>query len=167
MRRELADERNARATPLVPGLGLHRPSGKGGETSRGETNQPSRTGAVPRPSLCLNIPKTGSGFTTRFFDAADWLEFKRRLGRYRLAVPNWTTIRMVRRIKRYGPARGNLSSRSWDHHAGYSSLPSDLRRHAKLCALRDVNTWYCSYYLYYTTVMRDTLLSRAIRLLVD
>ena len=43
---------------------------------------------MPRPSLCLNIPKTGSSFTSRFFDAADWLELRRRCGLGRLAAPN-------------------------------------------------------------------------------
>ena len=39
-------------------------------------------------------------------------------------------------------------------------------RHPKLCALRDLRGWYCSFYIYNTTVMTDNLLSRAIRLLV-
>ena len=118
---------------------------------------------LPRPSLCLNIPKTGSSFTSRFLDAADWLQFRRRCGLTRLAAPNRTGIEIVRGIKRHGPAWGNLGCRSGDHHAGYASLPPGLRRHPKLCALRDVRTWYCSYY---TTAMTDTLLSRAIRMLV-
>ena len=121
---------------------------------------------MPRPSLCLNIPKTGSSFTSRFFDAADWLEIRRQCGLTRLAVPSRAGIEIVRRIKRHGPAWGNLGCRSWDHHAGYSSLPRDLRRHPKLCVLRDVRAWYCSYYFYYTIAMTDTLLSRAIRMLV-
>ena len=81
---------------------------------------------MPRPSLCLNIPKTGSSFTSRFFDAADWLELRRRCGLGRLAAPNRASVEIVRRIKRYGPGWGNLTCRFWDHHAGYSSLPSDL-----------------------------------------
>ena len=121
---------------------------------------------MPGQSLCLNIPKSGSSFTSRFFDGADWLELRRRCGLGRLAVPNWTSIQIVRRIKRYGPGWGNLTCRFRDHHAGYSSLPSDLRRHPKLCALRELRGWYCSYYLYYTRVMTDTLLLRAVRLLV-
>ena len=121
---------------------------------------------MPRPSLCLNIPKTGSSFTSRFFDAADWLELRRRCGLGRLAAPNRASVEIVRRIKRYGPGWGNLTCRFWDHHAGYSSLPSDLRRIPKLCTLRDLRGWYCSFYLYYTTAMTDTLLWRAIRLLV-
>ena len=122
---------------------------------------------LPRPSLCLNIPKTGSSFTSRFFDAADWLELKSRLGWGRPAMPNRAGIEIVRQIKRRGPAWGNLSCRAWDHHAGYSSLPPGLRRHPKLCALREVRSWYGSFYQYYTTAMTGTLLSRAIRMLVD
>ena len=121
--------------------------------------------SLPRPSLCLNIPKTGSSFTGRFFDAADWLEFRRRCGLARLAVPNRAGIEIVRRIKRHGPAWGNLGCRSWHHHAGYSSLPPALRRHPRLCVLRDVRSWYGSYCVYYTSAMTDTLLSRAIRML--
>ena len=121
---------------------------------------------MPRPSLCLNIPKTGSSFTSRFFDAADWLELRRRCGLGRLASPNRASVEIVRRIKRYGPGWGNLTCRFWDHHAGYSSLPSELRRHPKLCALRDLRSWYCSFYIYYPTAMTDNLLSCAIRLLV-
>ena len=120
---------------------------------------------MPRPSLCLNIPKTGSSFTSRFFDAADWLELRRRCGLGRLGAPNRASVEIVRRIKRYGPDWGNLTCRFRDHHAGYSSLPSDLRRHPKLCALRDLRGWYCSFYLHYTTAMTDNLLWRAIRLL--
>ena len=49
-------------------------------------NRPLKMASLPRPSLaaearrstCLNIPKIGSSFTSRFFDAADWLEFRRR-----------------------------------------------------------------------------------------
>ena len=86
--------------------------------------------SLPRPSLCLNIPKTGSSFTSRFFDAADWLEVRRRCGLARLAVPNRAGIEIVRRIKRHGPAWGNLGCRSWHHHAGYRSLGSAIvQRH--------------------------------------
>ena len=121
--------------------------------------------SLPRPSLCLNIPKTGSSFTSRFFDAADWLELRRRGGLTRLAVPNRAGIEIVRRIKRHGPAWGNLGCRSPHHHAGYSSLAPGLRRHPRLCVLRDLRSWYVSYCLYYTSAMTDTLLSRAIRML--
>ena len=121
--------------------------------------------SLPRPSLCLNIPKTGSSFTSRFFDAADWLELRRRGGLTRLAVPNRAGIEIVRRIKRHGPAWGNLGCRSWHHHAGYSSLAPGLRRHPRICVVRDVRSWYVSYCLYYTSAMTDTLLSRAIRML--
>ena len=65
---------------------------------------------MPRPSLCLNIPKTGSRFTRRFFDAADWLELRRRCGLGRLAAPNRASVEIVKRIKRYGPGWGNLNS---------------------------------------------------------
>ena len=83
----------------------------------------------------------------------------------RLAVPNRAGIEIVRRIKRHGPAWGNLGCRSWHRHAGYSSLPPALRRHPRLCVLRDVRSWYGSYCVYYTSAMPDTLLSRAIRML--
>ena len=65
---------------------------------------------MPRPSLCLNIPKTGSRFTRRFFDAADWLELRGRCGLGRLAAPNRASVEIVKRIKRYGPGWGNLNS---------------------------------------------------------
>ena len=122
--------------------------------------------SLPRPSLCLNIPRTGSTFTSRLFDAADWLELRRRCGLTRLAVPNRASIEIVRRIKRYGPAWGNLNCRSWHHHAGYSHLAPGLRRHPRICIVRDVRSWYVSYCLYYTSAMTDTLLSRAIRMQV-
>ena len=72
---------------------------------------------MPRPSLCLNIPKTGSSFTRRFFDSADWLELRRRCGLGRLAAPNRASVEIVKRIKRYGPGWGNLTCRFWNHHA--------------------------------------------------
>ena len=65
---------------------------------------------MPRPSLCLNIPKTGFRFTRRFFDAADRLELRRRCGLGRLAAPNRASVEIVKRIKRYGPGWGNLNS---------------------------------------------------------
>ena len=78
---------------------------------------------LPRPSLSLNIPKTGSSFTSRFFDAADWIQFRRRCGLTRLAVPNRAGIEIVWAIKSHGPAWGNLGGRSGDHHAGYLRDP--------------------------------------------
>ena len=122
---------------------------------------------LPRPSLCLNIPKTGSSYMRHFFDAADWLELKRRCGLGHRAVPLRASLEFVRMAKRYGPAYGNINCRAWDHHAGYSSLPESIRRHPKLCSLRDLASWYCSAFLFYTGAMKNTLLHRAIRLLVD
>ena len=122
---------------------------------------------LPRPSLCLNVPKTGSTYTVRFFNAADSLELGRRARLNRLRLPNRMTVEVVKRIKRHWLEYGNLNCRVWAHHAGYSTLPAGLRHHPKVCTLRDLRTWYCSFYLFYTRSMRDTLLQRAIALLVD
>ena len=122
---------------------------------------------LPRPSLCLNIPKTGSSWMRHVFDAADWLELKRRCGLGHRAPPLRASLEFVRMAKRYGPEWGSLNCRARDHHAGYRSLPESLRRHPKLCSLRDPASWYCSAFLFYTHAMKDTLLDRAIRLLVD
>lgn len=122
---------------------------------------------LPKPSLCLNIPKTGSSFTNYFFNAADWLELKRLYGLNHLTVPHRTSLEFVKTLKRRCARFGNLSCRAWHHHAGYSTLPAAIRHVPKLCALRDLRSWYCSFYLYYTHSMTNTLLSRAIRLLVD
>ena len=122
---------------------------------------------LPKPSLCLNIPKTGSSWMRHFFDAADWLELKRRCGLGHCTAPLRASLELVRMGKRYGPAWGNINCRARDHHAGYSSLPESIRRHPKLCSLRGIPSWYCSAFLFYTHVMKDTLLDRAIRLLVD
>ena len=122
---------------------------------------------LPKPSLCLNIPKTGSASTAWLFDAADWLAVRRACGLRGLSVPNRAAIETVRRIKRYGPTFGSLNARLRSHHAGYSTWPAGVRRYPKLCTLREVATWYCSYYLYYTRSMSNNMLSRAIRFLVD
>ena len=122
---------------------------------------------LPKPSLCLNIPKTGSSWMRHFLDAADWLELKRRCGLSPRRVPLRAGLRFVRMAKRHGPAWGNVNCRVPDHHAGYSSLPQSIRRHPKLCSLRGVPSWYCSAFLFYTQVMKDTLLERAVRWLVN
>ena len=91
--------------------------------------------SLPGSSLCLHIPKTGSSYVSRFFDAADWLEFRRRYHLARLArptVPYRAGIEVVRQIKRHGPAWGNLSCRARAHHAGYNTLPPGRRHHPKL-----------------------------------
>ena len=123
--------------------------------------------ALPRPSLFLNVPKTGSQFMNRFLDAADWLHLKRACGLRRLGLPSGASIHIVRRIKRHAIEFGSLNSRLWHEHAGYSSWPAGLRRYPKLCALRGVHDWYCSFHLYHTLKMKSTLLARAIRVLVE
>ena len=121
---------------------------------------------LPRASLCLNIPKTGTTWVRHFFNAADWLELRRLAGLERLVVPSRAGTATVEAIKRHGPGFGNLTCRAPDHHAGYNALPEGLRRHVKLCALRDVEDWYRSAFLHHTRAMKNTLLSRAIRVLV-
>ena len=121
---------------------------------------------LPRPSVCLNIPKTGSTNTVWFFGAADWLHLKRACSLRRLGVPNRASLRALNRIKRLGLAYGNLNGHLPVHHAAYSTLPAGLRGYPKIATLRDVESWYCSHYLYYTRSMRHTMLSRAIRLLI-
>ena len=63
---------------------------------------------LPRQSLCLNIPKTGSSFTTWFFDAADWLEPGRNRDRAADQAPR--------------PRLGEPRLRARDHHAGYAHV---------------------------------------------
>ena len=121
---------------------------------------------LPGPSICLHIPKTGSTWVDWFFNAADWLSLRRRLHARRLAVPDRASLELVRRIKRHGPAFGNLNCRAGDHHTGYAGLPEGLRALPKLAVLRDLDGWYASFHLYYTGVMKRTLLSEAVRLLV-
>ncbi len=121
---------------------------------------------LPKTSLCLNIPKTGTTYVRRFLNAADWLELRRLAGLKRLAVPSLPAVAAVEAIKRHGPAFGSLNCRAPDHHAGYSTLSEGLRRHVKLCCPRDVEGWYCSVFLHYTRAMKNTFLSRAIRVLV-
>ncbi len=121
---------------------------------------------LPKPSLCLNIPKTGTSFMRQFFNAADWLEVRRLCGLNHCVLPLRPSLVAVEMLKRHGPAFGNLTCRAWDHHAGWSALPKSLRHLPGLCAMRDVESWYGSAFLYYTHAMKDTFLSRAIRLLV-
>ena len=69
--------------------------------------------ALPRPSVCLNVPKTGSQFMNRFFDAADWLHLKRACGLRRLE-PAWrrSASGWSGGIKRHGIEFGNLNCQS-------------------------------------------------------
>ena len=122
---------------------------------------------LPKTSVCLHIPKTGTRYVAWFFNAADWLELRRACGLRRPVLPRRPGIELAKRIKRHGPAFGNLNCRLANHHAPYSAWPPALRGHLKLCVLRDVRTWYRSFHLYYTGAMTGTLLSRAIRLIVD
>ena len=121
---------------------------------------------LPRPSICLHIPKTGSTWVDWFFNAADWLALRRSFHSRRLAMPHRASLDLVRRIKRHGPAFGNLNCRTGDHHTGYAGLPEGLRHLPKLAVLRDLEGWYASFHLYYTGVMKRTLLSDAVRMLV-
>ena len=121
---------------------------------------------LPRPSICLHIPKTGSTWVDWFFNAADWLSLRRRLGSRRLGMPGRASLELVRRIKRHGPAFGNLNCRTGDHHTGYAGLPESLRGLPKLAVLRDLQGWYASFHLYYTRVMKHTMLGDAVRMLV-
>ena len=61
---------------------------------------------LPRPSVLLNIPKTGSSYTRRFFDSADLLAFRRRCGVARLSVPNRAGMQLARLLKRHAIAYG-------------------------------------------------------------
>ena len=121
---------------------------------------------LPRPSICLHIPKTGSTWVDWFFNAADWLMLRRSLGLRRPVLPGRARLELIRRIKRHGPAFGNLNCRARAHHTGYAGLPKGLRPLPKLAVLRDLEGWYASFHLYYTGAMNRTLLDKAVRLLV-
>ena len=71
------------------------------------TPGPARAPMLPRPSICLHIPKTGSTWVDWFFNAADWLSLRRSFRARRLAMPHRASLELVRRIKRHGPAFGN------------------------------------------------------------
>ena len=121
---------------------------------------------LPHPSVCLHIPKTGSTWVDWFFNAADWLALRRWFHSRRLAMPHRASLELVRRIKRHGPDFGNLNCRTGDRHTGYAKLPEGLRHLPKFAVLRDLEGWYASFHLYYTGVMKRTLLNDAVRLLV-
>ena len=121
---------------------------------------------LPHPSVCLHIPKTGSTWIDWIFNAADWLSLRRWFHSRRLAMPHRASLELVRRIKRHGPAFGNLNCRTGDRHTGYAGLPEGLRHLPKFAVLRDLEGWYASFHLYYTGVMKHTLLNEAVRLLV-
>lgn len=121
---------------------------------------------LPRPSLCLNLPKTGSTYTARFFAAADWLHLQHACGLRRLHVPARLALESMNAFKRLGVRHGSLNPLLPAHHAGYSALPARLRVYPRLCTLRDAQGWYCSQYLYYTRRLKPSLLGQAIRLLV-
>ena len=121
---------------------------------------------LPRPSLCLNVPKTGTTYTARFFAAADWLHLRQACGLRRLQLPSRAAIEAMNAFKRLGVRYGSLNPALPAHHAGYSTLPTDLRVHPRLCALREVEGWYASQYLYYTRKVNPSLLARSIRFLV-
>ena len=120
----------------------------------------------PRPSLCLNVPKTGTTYTARFFGAADWLHLQWACRLRRLHVPNRAAIEAMNAVKRLGVRYGSLNPVLPAHHAGYSTLPLRLRVYPRLCVLRDVQGWYCSQYLYYTRKREPQQLGHAIRFLV-
>ena len=122
---------------------------------------------MPRPSLCLNIPKTGSSFTSRFFDAADWLELRRRCGLGRLAAPNRASVEIV---------EADQALRAWlgKPHLPILGPPRRIRQPAvgpeapsqALRLARPQGLVLFVLHLLHTTAMTDNLLSRAIRLLV-
>lgn len=121
---------------------------------------------LPRPSLCLNVPKTGTTYTARFMAAADWLQLRRACRVRRLRLPHRAEIEAVNTVKRLGATFGNLNPRLARHHADYSTWPARLRSLPTFCTLREVRGWYGSFHLYYTKRMENTQLQRAIRFLV-
>ena len=120
---------------------------------------------LPRTSLCLNIPKTGTTYTARFFAAADWLHLQHACRLRSLYVPNRAAVEFMNTFKRLGFRYGSLNP-VLRRHAGYSTLPARLRVYPRLCALRGVKDWYCSQYLHYTRKLKPPQLSRAIAFLV-
>ena len=122
---------------------------------------------LPGKSVCLDIPRTGTTWTNRFFNAADWLELKRACGWRQPNTPGRRGMAIANSLKRQGFAFGNLNCLVERKHTGFSALPEAVRNLPKLCTLRDVESWYCSHYLYYTRSMTGTLLERTIRLLVE
>lgn len=121
---------------------------------------------LPGTSLCLNIPKTGTSYTARFFAAADWLHLKHACRLRGLYVPNRAAVEFMNTFKRLGVRYGSLNPALRRHHTGYSTLPARLRVYPRLCALREVKGWYCSQYLYYTRRLKPPQLGRAIAFLV-
>ena len=121
---------------------------------------------LPKASFCLNIPRTGTTFLSFFFNNADYLELKRRIGLNYLTVSSQASLNFVKAVKRYSFEYGNLNCRLSHHHAGYSSFSYELRKHPKICVLRDIKEWYYSYYLYYTH-RNNSLLTKVMRLFMD
>ena len=121
---------------------------------------------LPKPSLCLNVPKTGTTYTVRFMAAADWLHLRRTCRFRRLRLPHRAETEALNALKRLGATFGNLNPRLAQHHADYSKLPTRLRSLPRICTLRDVEGWYGSFHLYYTRRMKHSQLQRAIRFLV-
>ena len=119
---------------------------------------------LPKSSLCLNVPKTGTSFIKDFFDAADYLELKHLCGLKYLTMPNPIGREVVKRIKKYGFKYGNRNCR-FKHHVGYNDLPHDVRKYPKICVLRDIKPWYCSYYVYNMKLYsaKKNLLFRTVR----
>ncbi len=118
---------------------------------------------MPRASVCLHLPKTGTTYTDRFFAAADWLQLRRACRLRRLRMPSSLEIGVLGALKRLGLRYGNLSPALRDRHAGYGAWPEALRARPTLCTLREVRSWYASQYLYYTRSMPRSMLVQAIR----
>ena len=138
------------------------------------------TNKLPRQSICLNIPKTGTVFTRDFFWVADCLELRRLCGLnyyYPAAAGNAVSKttrtqapvrpsplsmpppsiktkiskKIATEIYRLTKQRlfpyGSLNF-EWHPHAPYRDIPHRWKKYPKICCLREVTSWYISYYLY-------------------
>ncbi len=99
----------------------------------------------PKPSLCLNIPKTGTRFTRSFFQRADALQIRRLCGLGLLDVAGAGSRRWMT-IRRHTPDfiyRGNLNH-LYIGHMPYHKMSSARETALKIVVLRNVREWYIS-----------------------
>ncbi len=114
---------------------------------------PAKAPRLPRPFILLNIPKTGTSYTTQYVRSADLLSVASLFGMMhilqhsRVSTRQWWWEKQTRLKPRLPHGCMNFDEK----HTPYAWLPPRLQSLLAIAILREPVSWYLSDYLYTTT----------------
>jgi len=112
---------------------------------------PAKIPRLPRPFVLLNLPKTGTSYTTQYIQQADLLSAASLFGMSRIFgrshISRKWGWKILSKLKS-GLPHGYMNF--YTKHTPYSWLPDRLRPLPAVAVLREPVSWYLSDYLYRT-----------------